>query len=210
MTTLVCLSVCSLLGCIVWTIYTSDINHHPFSALPSRHDIYSKLSNFYRDPRIQQVRGLRDPVSLALQTLDKNSLERYHSNIFTGAVDLEHENFTIVMLTYRRVSVLPKLLLHYCPTPRLAKIVVIWNDVEREIPEGVLNLTSSCRVPLLFLRETENKITNRFKPRPEIQTDCKSHTHTPTSSPCTLRAGTCAHTYTLTHTHTHRCVYPGR
>ena len=171
MAALVCLSMCSLLGCIVWTVYSSDLRHHPFSGLPSRRDIYSKLSNFYKDPRTHPVQGHRAPASL--QTLNKTSLERYHRNIFSGAVDLEHENFTIVMLTYRRVSILAKLLLHYCPTPRLAKIVVIWNDVEREIPEDILNLTSSCRVPLLFLRETENKITNRFKPRPEIQTDCK-------------------------------------
>ncbi|XP_064391534.1 exostosin-like 2 [Halichondria panicea] len=100
------------------------------------------------------------------------ALERWQKQVFSTDMDLNTENFTIVMLTYRRESILPKILLHYCETPRLAKIVVIWNDVERVIPQAILNLSNMCRIPLEFIREKENKITNRFKPRPQIKTDC--------------------------------------
>ncbi len=71
----------------------------------------------------------------------------------------------------------------YCATPRLAKFVVIWNDIERDIPKAVL-MSNQCQIPLEFIRETENKIITRFKPRPQIETDCEllywylHHSHT--------------------------------
>lgn len=149
----------SLLLCLVY-LYTTRVQHyHPLTEAAG---LYSRL---YQLPGAHQTRAL-------YPHLNKSSLEKYYREIFLDDVSLDHENFTMVMLTYKRESILPKLLLHYCPTPRLAKIVVIWNDVERKIPEEILNLSNSCCVPLLFVRETENKITNRFKPRPEIQTDC--------------------------------------
>ena len=69
--------------------------------------------------------------------------------------------------------VLPKLLLHYCRAKSLRKILVIWNDVESQIPQDILNLANKCQVSLEFIREKENRLTNRFKPRPEIETECK-------------------------------------
>ncbi len=122
-------------------------------------------------------------VSSAPSPINKNNLstalERWRKQVFSTDTDLSTENFTIVMLTYRRESILPKILQHYCETPRLAKIVVIWNDIEQGIPEAILNLCNLCRIPLEFIRETENKITNRFKPRPQIETDCELfYTHT--------------------------------
>ncbi len=129
------------------------------------------------------------------------ALERWRKQVFSTDTDLSTENFTIVMLTYRRESILPKILQHYCETPRLAKIVVIWNNIERDIPEAILNLCNLCRIPLEFIRETENKITNRFKPRPQIETECEFilHTHTQYTPIHSVRP----HTHTLsTHTHT--------
>ena len=102
------------------------------------------------------------------------SLLSYYSEIFQSRdVDIEHENFTIVMLTYKREITLPRVLLHYCKTSRVQKIVVIWNDVDKDIPKHILELSGFCDVPLVIIKETENKITNRFKPRKEILTDCK-------------------------------------
>ena len=101
-------------------------------------------------------------------------LDLYFSKIFRyKPKDDEREKFTIIMMTYKREKVLPDLLLHYCKIKNLHKILVIWNDVDIQIPSNILKLVNECQITLQFIKETENKVTNRFKPRPEIETDCK-------------------------------------
>lgn len=102
-----------------------------------------------------------------------NVLSRYAAKIFSKPeTDLEKEKFTIVMTTYKRNVILQKVLNHYCKTPHLDKIIVIWNNIGTPVPGFLLNISTSCAVPLKFIKETENKLTRRFKPRPEIETDC--------------------------------------
>jgi len=99
---------------------------------------------------------------------------KYASRLFSNPeTNFREERFTIVMVTYKRTDILQKVLSHYCKTPSLDKILVIWNDVDTRVPGFVLSLSNSCAVPLKFIEETENKLTNRFKPRQEIETDCK-------------------------------------
>ena len=100
-------------------------------------------------------------------------LGHYFSKIFHKQAVYEKEEFTIIMMTYKREKVLPKLLLHYCRTKNLHKMLVIWNDVGSSIPQNILNLSNECQVTLQFIQESENKVTNRFKPRSEIETECK-------------------------------------
>ena len=107
------------------------------------------------------------------QAMDPH-LDSYFSKIFHyKPKDDEREEFTIIMMTYKREKVLPDLLLHYCKIKNLHKILVIWNDVGTQIPGNILKVANECQVTLQFIKETENKVTNRFKPRPEIETDCK-------------------------------------
>lgn len=81
---------------------------------------------------------------------------------------------TMVMLTYNREKILKFLLNHYCKVRSLHKIIVIWNNVNKSIPDDILEVKEKrCFPDLLFIREKENKLTNRFKPRPEIETNCK-------------------------------------
>ena len=81
---------------------------------------------------------------------------------------------TLVMLTYNREKILKFLLNHYCKVRSLHKIIVIWNNVNKSIPDDVLEVKEKrCFPDLLFIQEKENKLTNRFKPRPEIETNCK-------------------------------------
>ena len=101
----------------------------------------------------------------------KPYLAHYKSAIF-DRMD-ETNKFTIVMLTYKRVKTLPSLLLNYCQTKYLSKIIVIWNDVGAKIPQSILQVNDQCAVPVVFIEETKNKLTNRFKPRTEIETDCE-------------------------------------
>ena len=113
-----------------------------------------------------------DDVSANPQAMDPH-LALYFSKIFHNKPIDERKEFTIIIMTYKREKVLPDLLLHYCKTKNLHKILVIWNDVGTQIPESILNVANECQVALQFIKETENKVTNRFKPRPEIETECK-------------------------------------
>lgn len=81
---------------------------------------------------------------------------------------------TMVMLTYNRENVLKFLLNHYCKVKSLHKIIVIWNNVNKKIPDDILDVgEQKCLPKLLFIQEEENKLTNRFKPRTVIETKCK-------------------------------------
>ena len=113
-----------------------------------------------------------DEVSASPQAMDPH-LVSYFSKIFHNRPTGEREEFTIIMMTYKREKALPDLLLHYCKTRNLHKILVIWNDIYTQIPENILSLVNECQVALQFIKETENKVTNRFKPRPEIETECE-------------------------------------
>lgn len=114
-------------------------------------------------------------LSIVRQQLSeqKPQLARYVTKVFRQDSLNENAKFTMVMLTYKRIKVLPKLLLHYCQVRQLHKILVIWNDVGAQIPQDILTLTNKCGVVLQFIKEKENKLTNRFKPRTEIETECK-------------------------------------
>lgn len=100
-------------------------------------------------------------------------LQNYVSKIFQPKFDVENEEFTMIMLTYKRVKMLSQLITHYCGIKRLHKLLVIWNDVDSAIPQSILDLTHTCHTRLEFVKEKENKLTNRFKPRSEIETECK-------------------------------------
>ena len=101
-------------------------------------------------------------------------LQKYYSELFRHVeIDYENERCTLVMLTYKRIGTLPELLTHYCKVQYLENILVIWNDVGTPVPQNLLDLSKSCETKLQFIREKENRLSNRFKPRPEIETECK-------------------------------------
>lgn len=102
-----------------------------------------------------------------------NHLQKYVWEIFQPKINVELEGFTMIMLTYKRVKMLSQLLTHYCKVKKLKKILVVWNDVGSAIPRHVLELNNSCQTRLEFIQEKENKLTNRFKPRQQIETDCE-------------------------------------
>ena len=108
--------------------------------------------------------------------------EKYYSGIFHAGIDVVNESCTMIMQTYKRIQTLPELLTHYCKLRFLEKILILWNDVNTPIPPHLLDLSNLCKTKLQFIREKENHMTNRFKPRQEIGTECKfsvvHHMHT--------------------------------
>lgn len=82
----------------------------------------------------------------------------------------KEEQFTIVMMTYKRSSILRKLIPHYCSTGRyLNKFILIWNEVGGIIPKDILH--HECSVPFVVKLPAENKLINRFYPYSDIKTD---------------------------------------
>ncbi|GBP29405.1 Exostosin-2 [Eumeta japonica] len=79
--------------------------------------------------------------------------------------------FTAVILTYDRVDSLFTLIRKLVKTPSLTKILVIWNNQKKPPPPSsewpVINK------PLKVIRTKENKLSNRFYPYAEIETECQ-------------------------------------
>jgi len=79
---------------------------------------------------------------------------------------------TVIIPTYKRINLLKKVLRNYCSMiSHIDSIIIVWNDVEEEIPETLKSFP--CDVTIHLKREKVNSLNNRFKPFPEIRTDCK-------------------------------------
>ncbi len=95
---------------------------------------------------------------------------KYFQKLFTEHSDIDKEQFTIVIMTYKRVTLLRKVIPHYCKTGQyLNKIIIIWNDVGGVIPRDIMN--HKCAVPLIIKLTKNNLLTNRFFPYSAITTD---------------------------------------
>ncbi|CAK1555269.1 unnamed protein product [Leptosia nina] len=79
--------------------------------------------------------------------------------------------FTAVILTYDRVESLFTLIRKLVRTPSLAKILVVWNNQKLQPPPAsewpVINK------PLKVIRTKANKLSNRFFPYDDIETECQ-------------------------------------
>ena len=116
--------------------------------------------------------------STSNETKEKLISDTFHSTYnfldVNPKVDLNTEQFTIVIMTYKRASLLRIIIPHYCAiaSSKLHKIVLIWNDIGTvDIPNDIKHLL--CSVPLVLIKSKENKLTNRYIPYSEIETDGK-------------------------------------
>ncbi|KAL7755923.1 hypothetical protein ACKLNR_014450 [Fusarium oxysporum f. sp. zingiberi] len=82
---------------------------------------------------------------------------------------LANERFTIAMLTYRR----PKDLNHTLTVlleeniPSLYEIIVIWGDLEAELP---MNFVSKYTVPVRFRMALKDSLNEKLRPDPDFKT----------------------------------------
>ncbi len=108
--------------------------------------------------------------TMALSSEERTGpLKHYSSQIYGSYMD---KGCTMVMLTYKREELLPRVLKHYCKVHDLVKIVVVWNDIDTPVPQALFRLNNECRADLKFIVSKENRLTNRYVPRSEIQTEC--------------------------------------
>ncbi len=84
---------------------------------------------------------------------------------------VKEQLFTVIILTYKRLNKLIQSLNHYGHFRCVHRILVIWNDVNTEIPEKLTQ--DAYGAPVIFFKSKTNQLRNRFLPRKEIETQGK-------------------------------------
>ena len=80
------------------------------------------------------------------------------------------DNYTVLLITYKREDILPRVFDFHCKNKFIDRIIVIWNNIdEPNIPSHLLKY--KCAVEILFKHATVNSLNNRFFPYPEIRTE---------------------------------------
>ena len=101
----------------------------------------------------------------------REKLQEYENKIYR--VRSSKEQCTMVIQTYKRTQILPRVIRHYCTMVIFHKVLIIWNDVNATIPASLTKMTKMCSALVEFVVPKENRLTNRFVPRKEIETDCE-------------------------------------
>uniref|UniRef100_A0A672MGL6 Exostosin-2-like n=1 Tax=Sinocyclocheilus grahami TaxID=75366 RepID=A0A672MGL6_SINGR len=92
-----------------------------------------------------------------------------NSPLFLPLIPPRSPGFTAVVLTYDRIESLFRVITEISKVPSLAKLLVVWNNQNKSPPEE--SLWPKVAVPLKVLRTKENKLSNRFFPFDEIETE---------------------------------------
>lgn len=170
-----CLLILAVVGwalcATTWLVALSVQEHCPMARTTR---VITKLDmNSPLEPALNVTTSTLSSVSVT-HSSKENILQYYSSLVYGGGGG---GGCTMVMLTYKRVGLLPRILKHYCKVASLQRILVVWNDVGTSVPQALLNLTKECRVNIKFILSEENKLTNRYLPRSEIETECKLREH---------------------------------
>ncbi|BFG06431.1 exostosin-2 [Drosophila madeirensis] len=89
--------------------------------------------------------------------------------LFLPSLAPKSQGFTAVILTFDRVESLFLLIQKLAVVPSLQSILVIWNNQKKAPPH--LSTFPSISKPLKIRQTKENKLSNRFYPYPEIETE---------------------------------------
>ena len=108
------------------------------------------------------------PTTTANHTTTRN----HHASpvLKIGPKVKEVEKFTVIIPTYRRNTLLKKILDNLCTLGYMIDcVIVVWNDVQAAIPLELLEF--NCGVTLIFKKEKRNSLNNRFRYYREIKTE---------------------------------------
>ncbi|XP_012690971.2 exostosin-2 [Clupea harengus] len=89
--------------------------------------------------------------------------------LFLPLIPPRSPGFTAVILTYDRIESLFRVITEISKVPSLAKLLIVWNNQNKSPPEE--SLWPKVAVPLKVVRTKENKLSNRFFPFDEIETE---------------------------------------
>ena len=166
---------------ILGNLYFAATCHHSIepSKSPQQSEGYTALvkndTTAYRKPN--QTSHLKHSLTGSVSSQSSKNLNvsvsdmKYFKAIFgPSTVPMEEEQFTVLIMTYKRSTLLRTLIPHYCAAgERLHKVLLVWNDVESEVPQYLKDI--HCEVKLEFIISKINKLTNRFIPYLEIETE---------------------------------------
>lgn len=90
--------------------------------------------------------------------------------LFLPLIPPKSHGFTAVVLTYDREQSLFEVIKQIAQTPSLSKVLVVWNHQEKTPPPA--DRWPKINKPLKVVQTKENKLSNRFYPYDEIETEC--------------------------------------
>ncbi|XP_011872758.1 PREDICTED: exostosin-2 isoform X2 [Vollenhovia emeryi] len=91
------------------------------------------------------------------------------SPLFLPVTAPKTRGFTAVILTYDRLELLFLLINKLVKVPSLSKVLVIWNNQHKDPPHSTR--WPKVNKPLKVIQTKENKLSNRFYPYDEIETE---------------------------------------
>ncbi len=124
-----------------------------------------------RDSQLDPMQQEPDDDNFTIGDVTRRKLEEYEKRIYH--VPSTKEQCTMVVQTYKRAEILPRVIKHYCTMLVFHKVIIVWNDVNTSVPQSLKELNKKCVAHVHFVVPKANLLTNRFVPRKEIETDCK-------------------------------------
>lgn len=89
------------------------------------------------------------------------------------------QGFTAVVLTYDRMESLLNVVRQLINVPSCVKVLIVWNNQKKQPPNSdeffkLLNnnWSKQVKIPIQIVITLENRLSNRFYPYHEIETDC--------------------------------------
>lgn len=107
-----------------------------------------------------------DDINLRPAEVDRNPL-------FFPNTSPKSQGFTALILTYDRVGSLFTLINRLSKVPSLMKVVVVWNNQHKKPPP--LKDFPKISKPINVIKTNANKLSNRFYPYKEIETEAVLH-----------------------------------
>ncbi|XP_055929994.1 exostosin-2-like [Argiope bruennichi] len=89
--------------------------------------------------------------------------------LFLPTIAPKSQGFTAIVLTYDRLESLFQVILKVVQAPSLAKVLVVWNNQMKSPPPA--SIWPKINKPLKVVQTKENKLSNRFYPYDEIETE---------------------------------------
>ncbi|KAG8195978.1 hypothetical protein JTE90_028952 [Oedothorax gibbosus] len=89
--------------------------------------------------------------------------------LFLPTIAPKSQGFTAVILTYDRLESLFQVITKVVQAPSLAKVLVVWNNQVKLPPAA--SIWPKINKPLKVVQTKENKLSNRFYPYDEIETE---------------------------------------
>lgn len=112
------------------------------------------------------LRRTYDDINLKPSEINANPL-------FFPNTSPKSQGFTAVILTYDRVASLFTLIQRLSKVPSLMKVVVVWNNQKKQPP--ALQDFPKIAKPINIIKTKANKLSNRFFPYREIETEAILH-----------------------------------